>query len=223
MVKRELQFKRRHVRVAKTLAKRGWCDSNGEEIGGDKYHQVPEGNENGELDGGQLLQAERAVATRPGGATRIGNVIEQICARDNLRMPDSPPKRIPPPSPQRAGKSFNELMSQILHYYICNLFAGTSGANLQCTGAKPRRIVYSSNEYNELPPRRSPFGYRPPLIDDSDSDDYWPTRNLTVKNRRTRRNPFIESEAGVDKDASADKDDDDGVDLDEFIVADDVY
>ena len=61
------------------------------------------------------------------------------------------------------------------------------------------------------------------LIDDSDSDDHWPARNPTVRNRRTRRNPFIETEAGVDGDASADEDDNDGVDLDGFIVADDVY
>ncbi len=223
VVKRELQFKRRHDRVAKTLAKRGRRDSNGEEIGGDEYDQVPDGDENGELDGAQLRQAERAAAARPGAATRIGDVIERICARDNLRMPDSPPKRMPPPSPQRAGKSLNGLMSQILYYLIRNLFAGPSGANLPCTGAGPRRIVYSSDEEDDLPPRPPPFGYRPPLIDDSDSDDHWPARNPTVRNRRTRRNPFIETEVGVDGDASADEDDDDGADMDGFIVADDVY
>ena len=50
VVKRELQFNRRHDRVAKTLAKRGRRDSNGEEIKGDEYDQVPDGDENGELD-----------------------------------------------------------------------------------------------------------------------------------------------------------------------------
>ena len=75
MVKRELQFKRRHDRVAKTLAKRGRRDSNGEEIRGDEYDQVPDGDKNGELDGAQLRQAERAAAARPGAATRIGDVI----------------------------------------------------------------------------------------------------------------------------------------------------
>ena len=34
---------------------------------------------------------------------------------------------------------------------------------------------------------------------------------------------FIETEAGVDEDANADEDDDNGADLDGFIVADDVY
>ena len=51
MVKSELQLKRRHDRVANTLAKQGRRDSNGEEIGGDEYDQVPNGDENGELDG----------------------------------------------------------------------------------------------------------------------------------------------------------------------------
>ena len=172
VVKRELQFKRRHDRVAKTLAKRGRRDSNGEEIGNDEYDQVLDGDENGKLDGAKLRQAERAAVARPGAATRIGNVIERICARDNLCMPDSPPKRMPPTSLQRAGKSFNGLISQILHLYIRNLSAGPSGANLPRTGAGPRRIVYSSNEEDELPPRRPPFGYRPPLIGDSNSDDH---------------------------------------------------
>ena len=71
---------------------------------------MPDGDENGVLDGAQLLQAERTAAVRPGVASRIGDVIERICARDNLRMPDSPPKRMPPPSPQRVGKSINKLM-----------------------------------------------------------------------------------------------------------------
>ena len=66
VVKRKLQFKRRHNRVAKTLAKRGRRDSNSEEIGGDVYEQVPDGDENGDLYSAQLRQAERAAAARPG-------------------------------------------------------------------------------------------------------------------------------------------------------------
>ena len=119
-VNSELRFKRQHDLVAKTLAKRGRRDSNGEEIGGDEFGQVPDGDENGELGGAQLRQAERAAAPRPGAATRIGDVIERICARDNLRINDSPPKRMPPPSPQRAGKSYNGLMPQLLHNPISN-------------------------------------------------------------------------------------------------------
>ena len=205
-----MQLKRRHDQVAKTLAKRGRRDFNGEEIGGDEYDQVPDGDENGELEGAQLRQAERAAAARSGAATRIGDVIERISGHDNLCMPKSPPKRIPPPNPQQASKSFNKLMSQILYYLIRNLFAGSRGANLPSIGGGPRRIVYSSDDEYDLHPRPPAFGYRPPLIDDSDSNDHWLARNPTVRNRRTHRNPFIETEAGYYGDASADEDDDHG-------------
>ena len=107
VVNRELRFKRKNARVAKLLAKRTRRDSNGEEIGGDEYEQVPDGDENGELGGAQLRRAERAAAARPGAAIRMGDVLERIIARNNLNMPDSPPKRLPmllpQPSPQRAG------------------------------------------------------------------------------------------------------------------------
>ena len=73
------------------------------EIGGDEFEQVPEGEENGELTDAQLRQAERADVARPGAATRIGDVIERICARGNLQVPKSPPRRLPAPSPQRTG------------------------------------------------------------------------------------------------------------------------
>ena len=116
VVKRELRFKRNHERVVRTVATRTPRDSTGEEIEGDEYEQVPEGDENGELNDAQLRQAERATANRPGAAIWIGDVIERIFARDNLQMPDSPPKRMRPPSPQRAGKSYNGLMPKLLHY-----------------------------------------------------------------------------------------------------------
>ena len=109
VVNQELRFKRKNTRVAKLLSKRNRRDSNGEEIGGEEFEQVPDGDENGELDGAQLRRAERAAAARPGAAIRMGDVIEQIIARQHLRMPESPPKRLPmllpQPSPQRAGMS----------------------------------------------------------------------------------------------------------------------
>lgn len=109
VVNRELRFKRKNDRVTKLLAKRARRDSNGEEIGGDEYEQVPDGDENGELDGAQLRRAERAAAARPGAVVRMGDVIERICARQNIRMPNSPPKRLPvimpQPNPNRAGMS----------------------------------------------------------------------------------------------------------------------
>ena len=115
VVKREFRFKRNHERVVRTVAKRARCDSNGEEIGKDEYEQVPEGDENGELNDAQLRQAERAVAERPGAAIRIGNAIERICASENLQIADSPPKRMPTPSPQRSSKSYYKLMHKLLH------------------------------------------------------------------------------------------------------------
>ena len=215
-----MRFKRNHERVVITVAKRARRDSTGEEIGGDEHEQVPEGDENGELNDAQLRQAEQATANRPGAAIRIGDAIERICARDNLQIPDSPPKRMRLPSPQRAGKSYNELMLKLLHNSVCNLFAGPSRANLPCSGIGPRRIVYSSDEEEDAPPRPPPVGYRPHKIDESDSDDHWPARN---PNRQAQSNPIIETEAGVDGHASADEDDRDAGDLDGFIVDDDVF
>ena len=165
VVKRELRFKRNHERVVKTDAKRIRRDSTGEEIEGDEYEQVPEGDENGELKDAQLHQAERATANRPGAAIRIGDAIERICACENLQLPDSPHKRMPPPSPQQAGKSYNGLMPKLLHNSVRNLFAGPSRANLPFSGIGPRRIVYSSDEEDDAPPRPPPFGYRPQKID----------------------------------------------------------
>jgi len=111
VVNRELRFKRKNARVAKLLSKRNRRDSNGDEIGGDDFEQVPDGDENGELDGAQLQRAERAAAARPGAAIRMGDVIERIIAANHLRMPNSPPKRLPmllpQPNPQSAGMSYD--------------------------------------------------------------------------------------------------------------------
>ena len=95
--------------------------------------------------------------------------------------------------------------------------------NLTRAGTSARRIVYSSNEEDDKPPRRGPFD-RPPQIDDDDEDDFQPLPPAVSRYRKAaRRNPFIEPEAGVDGDASADEDNDDADDLEGFIVADDVF
>jgi hypothetical protein len=48
----------------------------------------------------------------------MGDVIERICARQNIRMPSSPPKRLPvimpQQSPNRAGMS-------VLCVFVCDL------------------------------------------------------------------------------------------------------
>ena len=153
---------------------------------------MPEGDENGYLNGVQLWQAKRAAADRPGAAIRIGDAIERICARENLQMPDSPPKRMPPPSPQRAGESYNGLMPHLLHNFVRNYITGPSRANLPCSGTGPRRIVFSSDKEDDAPLRPPPFGYRPPEMDDNNSNDYWTARILSAKHgviHSSRRKP----------------------------------
>ena len=67
--------------------------------------ELPDGDADGELHGDQLLVAERAAAARPGGAIRMGDVIDgSLRARTSRSV--SPPARMPaPPTPQRAGPS----------------------------------------------------------------------------------------------------------------------
>lgn len=99
--------------IAKTLATRVRRDFNYEEIRSDEHEQVPDEDENGELNGAQLRNAKRTSAVCPRAAIRIGDVIEPICSRDHLRMPDLPAKWMPlPPSLQRAGKFSNGFIPQ---------------------------------------------------------------------------------------------------------------
>ena len=67
---------------------------------------MPDGDADSELNGDQLLIAGPVTAARPSGAVRMGEVIKQIIARDNLERPVSPPARmLKPPTPQCAGPS----------------------------------------------------------------------------------------------------------------------
>ena len=148
--------------------------------------------------------AERVAAARPGGAIRMGEVIERIIARDNLERPNSPPVRMPaPPPPQRAGPS---------------------GLNAHLPPFR-RRVDSSDEEEPERPvwPQRR-FHLE---FDDGDyeqqEEDTEPQPVRRRKNARRRAHPLIDTEAGVDGNASDDeKTDDENDDLDGFIVADDV-
>ena len=72
----------------------------------DLEEELSDCDADGELNGDQLFVAERVAAARPGGATRMGDVIERIIAREKLKRPNSPPARMPaPPTSQRAGPS----------------------------------------------------------------------------------------------------------------------
>ena len=161
------------------------------------------GDSDGGLHGNQLLVAEQAAAARPGGAIRMSDVIERIIARDHLERPVSPPARMPaPPTPQRAGPS---------------------GLNAHMPPFR-RRVDYSNEEEPERPvwpPRRPRLELEEADFEPDENAEPEPPRHR--KRARRRVNPFIDAEAGVDKDASGDEEtDDENNDLDGFIVADDV-
>ena len=82
----EKRLARRHARVTKRLELAGAMEME---------EELPDGDDDGELHGDQLLMAERVVAPRPGGAIRMGDVIERIIALDNLERPVTPPARMP--------------------------------------------------------------------------------------------------------------------------------
>ena len=133
----------------------------------------------------------------------MGDVIERIIARDNLARPVSPPARMPaPPTPQRAGPS---------------------GMNSHLPPFR-RRVDSSDEEEPERPvwPQRRPR-LEFDLGDYEQEEDIEPEPPRRRKLARRRANPFIDSEAGVDGDASGDdRSDDETDDPDGFIVADDV-
>ena len=147
--------------------------------------------------------AERVVAARPGGASRMGEVIARIIARDNLERPVSPPARMPaPPTQQRTGPN---------------------GVNAYL--APFRRRVDSSDEDE---PKRPVWPPRRPHLefDDGYYEQEKDTEPEPPKRRNNERhcvNPFIDAEAGVDGDASNDEgSDNENDDLNGFIVADDI-
>ena len=191
---REERFIRKHARVTRRLEVAGVMDME---------EELPDGDADGELHGDQLLVAERVAAARPGGAIRMGDVIERIIARHRLERPVSPPARMPaPPTPQRAGPS---------------------GRNAH---APPfRRRVDSSDEEEAVrpvwPPRRPRLDLEEADYEQDENAEPEPQRRR--KRARRRVNPFIDAEVGVDGDASGDEEtDDENNDLDGFIVADDV-
>ena len=92
----EERFARRHAQFTRRLELANALD----------MEELPDGDADGELNGDQLLVAERVAAARPGSAFRMGDVIERIIARDNFERPILPPARMPEPStPQCAGPS----------------------------------------------------------------------------------------------------------------------
>ena len=190
----EERFARRHARVTRRLELAGAMEME---------EELPNGDAEGKPYGDQLLIAERVAAARPGGAIRMGEVIERIIACDNLELPVSPSARmLAPLTPERAGPS---------------------GLNAHLPPF--RRRVDSSDE-NEperrmWPPRRPHLKFDDGNYEQEEDTGTEPPRRK--KKARRRENPFIDAEACVDGDASNDEgSDDENDDLDGFIVADDI-
>ena len=110
-----------------------------------------------------------------------------------------------------------------------SVIVGPSGTNRPPASPSPatRRVIYSSDEEDEAParptwppPRPSPLPLR--VLDSSDEEDEVPDR-LTRPPTRKRTNPFVDDEAGVDGEESTDEEDGDDVNLEDFIVPDNVF
>jgi hypothetical protein len=75
------------------------------------FQQMSSDEDEDEVQGDDLIRAQRAAAARPGTTIRMNDVIEQICARQNLQRPSSPPPLMPI---ERAGKLiFDTLINMI--------------------------------------------------------------------------------------------------------------
>ena len=129
--------------------------------------------------------------------------IERIIARGNLVRLDLPPARLPaPPTPLRAGPSG-------LNAHMPPFRSRVDFADEE----EPQRPVW--------PPRRQRLEFD--KTDYGQGEDAEPEMQKPPKRARRRVNPFIDAEAGVDGDASNDKEiDEQNNDVDGFIVADDV-
>ena len=102
------------------------------------------------------------------------------------------------------------------HVFIFLL--GPSGTNRPPPSPPTRRVIYSSDEDE---PERPVWPPRRQRVDSEIEDEDEPQAPRRRMKARRRANPFIETEAGVDGDASEDESDGND-DLDDFIVPDDV-
>ena len=190
----EERFTRRHARVTRRLELAGEMEME---------EELPDNDADGELHGDQLLMAEKVAAARPCGAIRMNEVIEQIIAREYFERFVSPPARMPaPPTEQRAGPS---------------------GLNAHLPPFR-RRVDSSDEDEPERPvwpPRRPHLEFDDCNNEQEEDTEQEPPRRR--KNARRRVNPFIDAEAGVNGDASNEKESDDkNDDLGGFIVADNI-
>ena len=180
----EERFARRHARVTRRLELAGAMEMEEEQ---------PDGDADGELHGDQLQMAERVTAARSGNAIRMGDVIEQIIALDNLERPVSPPARMPaPPTQQRAGPS---------------------GLNAHLPPFLRRVDSFDENEPERpvWPPRRPHLEFDDGDYEQEENTEPEPPKRTNKARRRV--NPFIDAEAAVvgnaNNDGGSDNENDD--------------
>ena len=102
---------------------------------------------------------------------------------------------------------------------MCNNFTGPSGTQRPPSSPPTRQVIYSSVEDDE--PERPLWPLHRPRLESEEEDAEPPQRPQRRNKTRRRANPYIESEAGVEGDASDDESDKNN-DLTNFIVPDDV-
>ena len=127
-----------------------------------------DGDADGELYGDQLLMAERVAAAQSGDEIRLGDVIKQIIACDNLERPVSLPIRISAtPTLQRALPSklnahlppfrpridSSDKMSR--SDYCCNLVVRSWSSTTVITSRRGHRALASKTSIKRLTSRES--------------------------------------------------------------------
>ena len=134
--KHEARLQRKHA-IALKRAKRGNIDDSSED-------------DEAELGGDDLVVAQLAAAARPGTSVRINDVIEQICARQNLQRPTSQPPFMPS---ERAGMRYYGLTPQLFTYVsviTVQVRAERTGRHHHRRGSYRHREQVSRIEINAL-------------------------------------------------------------------------
>ena len=100
-----------------------------------------------------------------------------------------------------------------------NNFTGPSGTHRPPPSTPKRRVIYSSDEDDE--PEHPVWPPRRPRLESEEKDAEPLQKPQRGKKTKRRTNPYIDSEAGIEGDASDDESDG-NKDLADLIVPDDV-
>ena len=159
-----------------------------------------------ELDGDQLVQAEREAAARPGAARRMEELFNNMLNRFAPDRPASPPPRDPPHvlEAQRAGPSRRRSADEE-------------------DDMRPRKVsrFVESDSDDDDPPPTPPRGLV--VLDPEEQEERWRQveQERSRRRRSRRRNPYIDAQAGA-SDAEDESSEDDEDDMNGFIVGDDI-